>query len=149
LIGAGKSIPTDIQSKDSWFQHFELVISNKDKVFTKLQRLALTGISSISHAICSSNQSVPDTKVYKFKDSDSHPLQVLYFLLGIGGLVCQGHVNLVFPGILKISVFGNYGKLHGLKNVHVIDGSALPRSSGVNPALTIYAWSLRVASMLT
>jgi choline dehydrogenase-like flavoprotein len=41
------------------------------------------------------------------------------------------------------------GKVHGLKNVYVVDGSALPRSSRVNPALTIYAWSLRVASMLT
>jgi choline dehydrogenase-like flavoprotein len=30
----------------------------------------------------------------------------------------------------------------------VTDGSVLPRSSRVNPALTIYAWGLRVASRL-
>jgi choline dehydrogenase-like flavoprotein len=29
-----------------------------------------------------------------------------------------------------------------------VDGSVLPRSSRVNPALTIYAWGLRVASRL-
>jgi choline dehydrogenase-like flavoprotein len=29
-----------------------------------------------------------------------------------------------------------------------VDGSVLPRSSRVNPALTIYAWALRVASRI-
>ncbi|OQW70569.1 MAG: hypothetical protein BVN34_00850 [Proteobacteria bacterium ST_bin12] len=46
------------------------------------------------------------------------------------------------------SVVDANGKVHGLENIYVVDGSALPRSSRVNPALTIYAWSLRVASML-
>jgi choline dehydrogenase-like flavoprotein len=40
------------------------------------------------------------------------------------------------------------GRVHGLANVYVADGSVLPRSSRVNPALTIYAWGLRVASRL-
>jgi choline dehydrogenase-like flavoprotein len=35
-----------------------------------------------------------------------------------------------------------------MDNLYVVDGSALPRSSRVNPALTIYAWALRVASLL-
>ncbi|MER2600744.1 MAG: GMC oxidoreductase, partial [Candidatus Competibacter phosphatis] len=30
----------------------------------------------------------------------------------------------------------------------VVDGSVLPRSSRVNPSLTIYAWALRVAERL-
>jgi len=46
------------------------------------------------------------------------------------------------------SVVDRNGKVHGLDNVYVVDGSVLPRSSRVNPALTIYAWSLRVASLL-
>lgn len=46
------------------------------------------------------------------------------------------------------SVVDARGKVHGLNNVYVVDGSVLPRSSRVNPALTIYAWSLRVASLL-
>lgn len=46
------------------------------------------------------------------------------------------------------SVVDPFGKVHGLDNCYVVDGSVLPRSSRVNPALTIYAWALRVASRL-
>jgi len=38
--------------------------------------------------------------------------------------------------------------VHGLAGLTVVDGSVLPRSSRVNPALTIYAWSLRAAERL-
>lgn len=47
------------------------------------------------------------------------------------------------------SVVDPNGRVHGLRNVYVVDGSVLPRSSRVNPALTIYAWALRVADHLT
>jgi choline dehydrogenase-like flavoprotein len=33
--------------------------------------------------------------------------------------------------------------MHGL---YVVDGSVLPRSSRVNPSLSIYAWGLRVGN---
>lgn len=46
------------------------------------------------------------------------------------------------------SVVDQNGKVHGMEDLYVVDGSILPRSSRVNPALTIYAWSLRVASRL-
>lgn len=46
------------------------------------------------------------------------------------------------------SVVDADGKVHGIENLFVVDGSVLPRSSRVNPALTIYAWSLRVADRL-
>jgi choline dehydrogenase-like flavoprotein len=46
------------------------------------------------------------------------------------------------------SVVDGFGRVHGMKNLYVVDGSALPRSSRVNPALTIYAWALRVADHL-
>ena len=46
------------------------------------------------------------------------------------------------------SVVDAEGRVHGLDNLYVVDGSVLPRSSRVNPALTIYAWALRVASRL-
>jgi hypothetical protein len=47
------------------------------------------------------------------------------------------------------SVIAADGRLHGLDNVYVADGSALPRSGRVNPALTIYAWGLRVGDLLS
>ena len=41
------------------------------------------------------------------------------------------------------------GKVHGMDGLYVGDGSVLPRSSRVNPALTIYAWGLRLGDHLT
>lgn len=48
----------------------------------------------------------------------------------------------------RTSVVDANGRVHGMDNVFVVDGSVLPRSSRVNPALTIYAWGLRVASRI-
>jgi choline dehydrogenase-like flavoprotein len=46
------------------------------------------------------------------------------------------------------SVVAGDGRVHTLDNLYVADGSALPRSGRVNPALTIYAWGLRVGDLL-
>ena len=46
------------------------------------------------------------------------------------------------------SVVDADGKVHGMGNLYVADGSVLPRSSRANPALSIYAWGLRLASHL-
>ena len=46
------------------------------------------------------------------------------------------------------SVVDAAGRVHGLENLYVVDGSVLPRSSRVNPSLTIYAWALRVTHLL-
>ena len=57
-----------------------------------------------------------------------------------GSLVCGSspHDSVVDPS----------GQVHGLQGLYVVDGSVLPRSSRVNPSLTIYAWGLRVAALL-
>jgi len=47
------------------------------------------------------------------------------------------------------SVVDANGRVHGMSNLYVVDGSVLPRSSRVNPSLTIFAWSLRVSDRLT
>ena len=46
------------------------------------------------------------------------------------------------------SVVDADGRVHDLDNLYVVDGSVLPRSSKVNPSLTIYAWAFRVADRL-
>ena len=46
------------------------------------------------------------------------------------------------------SVVDAQGLAHGFANLYVGDGSVLPRSSRVNPALTIYAWGLRLGEHL-
>jgi choline dehydrogenase-like flavoprotein len=46
------------------------------------------------------------------------------------------------------SVVDAAGRVHGMQGLYVVDGSVLPRSSRVNPSLTIYAWAFRVADGL-
>jgi len=46
------------------------------------------------------------------------------------------------------SVVDRSGKVHGMENLYIADGGVLPRSSRVNPALTIYAWGLRLGEHL-
>jgi len=46
------------------------------------------------------------------------------------------------------SVVDAAGRVHGFEGLYVVDGSVLTRSSRVNPSLTIFAWSLRVAQLL-
>jgi choline dehydrogenase-like flavoprotein len=46
------------------------------------------------------------------------------------------------------SVVDANGRVHGMHGIYVVDGSVLPRSSRVNPSLTIYAWGLRVGDLI-
>jgi choline dehydrogenase-like flavoprotein len=46
------------------------------------------------------------------------------------------------------SVVDAEGRVHGLRGLYVVDGSILPRSSRVNPSLTIFAWALRVSDLI-
>jgi len=48
----------------------------------------------------------------------------------------------------RTSPLDGYGRYRGLDNLYVTDGSALPRSAGVNPSLTIAANALRVGTHL-
>lgn len=47
-----------------------------------------------------------------------------------------------------LTVCDSHGKVHGMEGLYVGDGSVLPRSSRVNPSLTIYAWGLRLGEHL-
>ena len=46
------------------------------------------------------------------------------------------------------SVVDAEGRVHGLRGLYVVDGSVLPRSSRVNPSLSIFGWSLRVSERI-
>jgi choline dehydrogenase-like flavoprotein len=74
-------------------------------------------------------------------------------LLGVSkymGLAGTAHAlgSLVTGDNPQQSVVDAQGKVHGMAGLYVGDGSILPRSSRVNPALTIYAWGLRLGDHL-
>jgi choline dehydrogenase-like flavoprotein len=46
------------------------------------------------------------------------------------------------------SVVDATGRVHGMCGLYVADGSVLTRISRVNPALTIYAWGMRLGTLL-
>jgi choline dehydrogenase-like flavoprotein len=74
-------------------------------------------------------------------------------LLGIGkrvGLAGTAHAcgTLVCGADPLDSVVDADGCVHGLSGLYVADGSVLPRSSRVNPALSIYAWGLRLGARI-
>ncbi len=66
------------------------------------------------------------------------------------GLAGTAHAigSLVTGDDPKTSVVDPTGKVHGMTNLYVGDGSVLPRTSRVNPSLTIYAWGLRLGDHL-
>ncbi len=66
------------------------------------------------------------------------------------GLAGTAHVSgtLTAGNDPKHSVVDALGRVHGMNGLYVVDGSILPRSSRVNPSLTIYAWALRTAEHL-
>lgn len=66
------------------------------------------------------------------------------------GLAGTAHAigSLVTGDDPKTSVVDPTGKVHGMANLYVGDGSVLPRTSRVNPSLTIYAWGLRLGDHL-
>jgi len=66
------------------------------------------------------------------------------------GLAGTAHVcgTLITGSDPQTSVVDATGRVHGLDGLYVVDGSILPRSSRVNPSLTIFAWALRTADLL-
>jgi choline dehydrogenase-like flavoprotein len=66
------------------------------------------------------------------------------------GIATTSHAlgSMVMGADPSASVVDAHGKVHGLEGLYVGDGSPLPRSSRVNPSLTIYAWGLRLGHHL-
>ena len=70
--------------------------------------------------------------------------------LNTGGRPVGNHVmgGMTMGNDPATSVTDGYGRVHGLDNVYVADGSVFVSSGGFNPTLTIMALSLRMARHL-
>jgi choline dehydrogenase-like flavoprotein len=66
------------------------------------------------------------------------------------GLNGTAHVSgtLAVGADADTAVVDGNGAVFGIEGLYVADGSILPRSSRVNPSLSIYAWGLRLAALL-
>lgn len=67
--------------------------------------------------------------------------------MGMGG-TAHALGSMVTGDDPKTSVVDAHGKVHGMEGLYVGDGSPLPRTSRVNPSLTIYSWGLRLGDYL-
>ena len=78
------------------------------------------------------------TKAFKKRLLRNGPVSVSRVM----GLVGAAHAlgSLVTGNDPEKSVVDANGKIHGIDNLYVADGSVLPRASRVNPALAIYVW---------
>lgn len=66
------------------------------------------------------------------------------------GLAGTAHAlgSLVMGADPRTSVVDREGRVHGMQGLYVADASVLPRAGRVNPALTVYAWGLRLGEHL-
>jgi catechol 2,3-dioxygenase-like lactoylglutathione lyase family enzyme len=79
----GHGYPPDSHSNDLWFQHLAIVVSDMDAAYAKL--CAKPGLTWISvggpQVLPPANGSV---RAFKFRDPDSHPLELIWFPKGQG-----------------------------------------------------------------
>jgi choline dehydrogenase-like flavoprotein len=67
--------------------------------------------------------------------------------VGLNGTAHANGTLIAGSDAVDSAVDGN-GAVFGVEGLYVVDGSVLPRSSRVNPSLSIYAWGLRTADLL-
>ena len=73
----GQRYPVGARADDPWFQHAAIVVSDMDRAFAQLQRLAPMPISDeIPQTLPASSGGVT---AWKFRDPDGHPLELLAF----------------------------------------------------------------------
>ena len=75
----GKLIPSDSQSNDLWFQHLAIVVSDMDKAYAHLQKFPIEFISVEPQTIPIENKASSGVRAFKFKDSDRHNLELIWF----------------------------------------------------------------------
>jgi catechol 2,3-dioxygenase-like lactoylglutathione lyase family enzyme len=95
----GKPIPIDSHSNDLWFQHFAIVVSDIDKAYEHVRKYKIRQISTSPQTLPQSNKLAAGIRAFKFKDPDSHPLELLWFPAGKGDLRWHRPTKELFMGI--------------------------------------------------
>ncbi len=86
-------------SHDLWFQHFTIVVRDRDAAWAQLRKHHVRQIPPRPHTISISNQAAAGIKAIKFRDPDGHNLALLWFPEGKGNLIWKRPGSSIFFGI--------------------------------------------------
>jgi choline dehydrogenase-like flavoprotein len=118
---------------------------------------------TVDRATASTTRLAPATIAHTYDDRDLAAREVLIkaakkILRRTGALATYAHPIKTFShalGTVRLGVdphtapLDEWGGFRGLSNLFITDASALPRSAGVNPSLTIAANALRTGTRIT
>jgi catechol 2,3-dioxygenase-like lactoylglutathione lyase family enzyme len=80
----GRPVPADSRSNDGWFQHLAIVVSDMEAASARLEAHRVQQISTAPQTLPEWNQSAAGIKAFYFRDSDDHPLELIFFPPGKG-----------------------------------------------------------------
>ena len=92
----GRSIPTDSQSNDRWFQHIAIVVRDMEQAYQHLQHYQVFQVSSNPQTLPASNPVSGGIQAFYFKDPDGHNLELIHFPQGKGDPKWQGSSDVSF-----------------------------------------------------
>jgi catechol 2,3-dioxygenase-like lactoylglutathione lyase family enzyme len=84
LSPAGRPIPPDSRSNDSWFQHIAIVVSDMAAAYAHLSLHNVRHVSVAPQTLPKWNKAAADIQAFYFQDPDGHNLEIIYFPLGKG-----------------------------------------------------------------
>ena len=94
-----KSIPHDSQSNDLWFQHLAIVVKDLDVAYKHLRSFPIEAISTEPQTIPDDNPMAAGVRAFKFRDSDRHSLELIWFPEDKGKAKWQQDTDNLFLGI--------------------------------------------------
>jgi len=92
----GRPYPPASTARDPWFQHFAIVVADMDAAYERMRRLPIARISD------GGPQRLPPAAgavvAFKFRDPESHPLELIRFPPGSGDPMWHGSTRELFLG---------------------------------------------------
>ena len=95
----GKPIPKDSQANDLWFQHLAIVVSDMERAYNHLQSFSIEPISTAPQTIPPENKAAAGIRAFKFKDSDRHNLELIWYPADKGQAKWHQPTERLFLGI--------------------------------------------------
>ena len=76
LAPAGRKIPEDSRSNDSWFQHIAIIVSDMDRAYQRLRQHKVRHASPGPQRLPDWNANAGGIKAFYFKDPDGHVWEI-------------------------------------------------------------------------